>query len=110
MNMTTKFTITAALVLPLIAQAAEPAEKLMDDARCYACHDNSAAKIGPPWQAIAARHNANRSLMIDVLARKIVRGGGGDWGNVPMVPNQFTSIDEARTMATWILDQQPKQK
>ncbi|HTR00956.1 MAG TPA: c-type cytochrome [Candidatus Acidoferrum sp.] len=105
--------LIASLLLPLVAlplQAAEPVEKLMDEARCYACHQLKDTLIGPPWQAIAARHVANRKLMLDVLARKIVRGGGGDWGDVPMVPNEFTSIDEARAMASWILDQQPKQK
>jgi cytochrome c len=41
--------------------------------------------------------------MTDVLARKIVRGGGGNWGSVPMVPNRWVTIDDARTMAAWIL-------
>jgi cytochrome c len=41
--------------------------------------------------------------MVDVLARKIVHGGGGSWGVVPMVPNQWVSLEEARAMADWIL-------
>lgn len=38
-----------------------------------------------------------------VLARKIVLGGGGSWGLVPMVPNEHVTLDEARAMAEWIL-------
>ena len=92
------------------ASAAESAEKLIDAARCDACHQMSATSLGPPWQAIAARHAANKPLMLDVLARKIVRGGGGNWGDVPMVPNQLVTIEQARVMAGWILDLQPKKQ
>lgn len=102
-----KTLIALVILAPLAVSAAEPVEKLMEAQRCYACHDSTKALIGPPWQAVAARHGNNKSLMIDVLARKIVRGGGGVWGDVPMVPNQFTSIEDARAMATWILNQQP---
>jgi len=41
--------------------------------------------------------------MAGVLAQKIVHGGGGTWGPVPMAPNQWVSIDEATLMAEWIL-------
>jgi cytochrome c551/c552 len=41
--------------------------------------------------------------MTEVLARKIIHGGGGNWGMVPMVPNQWLTMEEARSMSTWIL-------
>jgi cytochrome c551/c552 len=44
-------------------------------------------------------------VTVDVLARNIVDGGGGSWGVVPMVPNQWVTVEEARLMAEWILDQ-----
>ncbi len=88
-----------------LAQDAD--EKMLDAARCYACHQMAEASLGPPYQAIAARHGANKDVMLDVLARKIVDGGGGNWGNVPMVPNQWVNIEEARAMAAWILSLSP---
>ena len=63
--------------------------------------------IGPPWQAIAQRHAPDRAIMEEVLARKIVQGGGGNWGVVPMVPNEHVKPAEARALARWILDQVP---
>lgn len=99
-------TVLLATLLHAAAQAQQSGETLVDAARCYACHQMSETSLGPPYQAIAARHGGNKDLMIDVLARKIVRGGGGNWGNVPMVPNQWVTIDQAREMATWILNQQ----
>jgi streptogramin lyase/cytochrome c551/c552 len=78
---------------------------LVENARCYMCHDATKASLGPPWSAVAARHGPRREVMVDVLARKIIRGGGGNWGVVPMVPNQWVTEDEARRMAEWILGQ-----
>jgi cytochrome c len=77
---------------------------LLTAKRCNACHDMKATLIGPPYAAIAVRHRANKENMVEVLARKIVLGGGGNWGIVPMVPNEHVSIDEARAMAKWILE------
>jgi len=78
-------------------------EQLVKAARCDACHTMSEPLLGPPYIAIAARHAAQKDTMVDVLARKIVYGGGGNWGVVPMVPNQWVSIEDARVMAEWIL-------
>jgi cytochrome c len=77
---------------------------LITQKRCDACHDVTATRIGPPYAAIALRHRADKESMVEVLARKIVLGGGGNWGVVPMVPNEHVSLDEARAMARWILE------
>jgi cytochrome c len=104
-----KFSPAAASVAGTVAAAATPARavetdgaKLIEHARCYICHDVEKISIGPPFKAIAAMHAARKDEMIEVLARKIVDGGGGNWGVVPMVPNQWVSIEEARGTAGWI--------
>jgi cytochrome c len=71
--------------------------------RCNACHTVDDALLGPPYRAIAARHAGERELKVEVLAQKIVHGGAGNWGVVPMVPNEHVSLDEARAIAAWIL-------
>jgi cytochrome c len=86
---------------------AQEGETLIREAMCYACHQMESVSLGPPWQAIAARHDTRKELMTEVLAGKIVRGGGGNWGNVPMVPNQRVSAEQARIMAEWVLEQTP---
>ena len=78
-------------------------EALASAKRCNACHTVDEALLGPPYRAIAARHAGDRDLKVEVLAQKIVHGGGGNWGVVPMVPNEHVSLDEARTIAAWIL-------
>ena len=77
---------------------------LVQERNCYGCHNQTDALIGPPYSAIAARHAARKDLMVDVLARKIIEGGAGNWGVVPMVPSEQVSEDEAKVIARWILD------
>jgi cytochrome c len=84
--------------------AAEPAA-MVKEKRCNACHEADKALIGPPWKAIALRYQAEKQQAIDALAHKIVTGGGGAWGVVPMVPNEHVSAAEARLLAEWILEQ-----
>lgn len=101
--------VPAAPVAATVARVAPPRDgaSLVKAMRCYACHDPKNPLLGPPYQTIAARYAANRDAMTDVLARKIVTGGGGNWGFVPMVPNEHVSSEDARLMAQWILQQVP---
>lgn len=81
-------------------------EALAEEKRCVACHDLTKTLLGPSYKAIAARHSANRELMVDVLAYKIIIGGAGNWGVVPMVPNEHVNLEEARAISRWILNLQ----
>ena len=112
MNIRITMTLLAGLLAVMTtANAAAPADAgaaLSRASRCYSCHDTSNVLIGPPWQAIAARYANDRKVMETVLARKILLGGGGNWGVVPMVPNEHVKPDDALRLALWVLDQQPK--
>ena len=89
------------------AAATEDGARLVQERRCYGCHELKQNLIGPSYQAIAVRHAARRDIMVEVLAEKIIAGGGGNWGVVPMVPNEQVSPAEARTIARWILNLKP---
>ena len=84
-------------------ESSRDGEALASAKRCNACHTIDETLLGPPYRAVAARHADERALEIEVLAHKIVHGGAGNWGVVPMVPNEHVSLDEARTIAAWIL-------
>ena len=92
---------------PLLAAGTDGA-KLVQERRCYPCHSQSETLIGPSYAAIAERHAKNKDAMVEVLAEKIIVGGAGNWGVVPMVPNEQVSQEEARVIAKWILDQDKK--
>ena len=89
------------------AAADEDGARLVQERRCYGCHDMKQNLIGPSYQAIAVRHAARKDVMVEVLAEKIVAGGAGNWGLVPMVPNEQVSPAEARIIARWILNLKP---
>ena len=80
-------------------------EKLVVKHRCYPCHSASENLLGPAYEAIAIRHAANKEAMVEVLAEKIIVGGAGNWGVVPMVPNEQVDKEDARVIARWILEQ-----
>ena len=94
------------LATPLVSADELDGQMLVESKRCIACHHRSKTLIGPSYQAIAARHAANKDIMVEVLAQKIIVGGAGNWGVVPMVPNEHVSLEEARTISRWILDLQ----
>ena len=99
--------LTLALVMAPFVNAADPdGAALAEKNRCVACHDLTKTLLGPSYAAIAARHSTNKEIMVEVLALKIIVGGAGNWGVVPMVPNEHVSLEEARAMSRWILDLQ----
>ena len=99
--------VTLIASLPVFAQDTSAGEQLVQVHRCYACHVLNDALIGPPYQAIAARHTRQKEVMEKVLATKIILGGGGNWGVVPMVPNEHVPEEDAEKIAHWILNLNP---
>jgi cytochrome c len=95
---------------PTLALAAEPAQGLAPLAakqHCDECHAIQEARIGPPFQAVALRYSAEGPAAEERLARKIINGGAGNWGNIPMVGNERVSLEDARAIARWILSLAP---
>ena len=99
--------VTPAALQAAPRPAARDGASLVQAMRCYACHNLKDQLLGPPYQVIALRYAGNRETMVEVLARKIVLGGGGNWGLAPMVPNEHVSDADAHTIARWILQQTP---
>jgi cytochrome c len=57
--------------------------------------------IGPPYAAIAARY-ADDASAVATLSRKILAGGSGNWGQMPMPP-QAIPPEDAEALVRWIL-------
>jgi cytochrome c len=89
-----------------VTDAVADVPQLLTRRRCVACHAERDTLIGPPYLAIAVRHSADAAAA-EVLARKIMLGGGGAWGQVPMPPTQGLPLAEARAIALWVLAQAP---
>ncbi|MBL4837779.1 MAG: hypothetical protein JKY34_09390 [Kordiimonadaceae bacterium] len=72
-------------------------------AGCVACHGMDEVRIGPSYRSIAEQYTDADADTLEWLAQKIVFGGVGKWGVVPMVANPHVQIEEARESISWIL-------
>ncbi|MBW8721158.1 MAG: c-type cytochrome [Polaromonas sp.] len=69
---------------------------------CMTCHAIDKKLVGPSYKDVAAKY-AGQKDAADKLAAKIVKGGSGVWGPVPMPANPQVSPDEAKKLAAWVL-------
>lgn len=93
--------ITLALALsaatPVLADQALAASK-----NCMACHAVDKKLVGPSYKDVASKY-AGQKDAVDKLAAKIIKGGGGVWGPVPMPANAQVNDADAKKLAAWIL-------
>lgn len=78
--------------------------KLATDKNCMACHAVDKKLVGPSFKDIAAKY-AGKKEAADQLATKVIKGGSGVWGAIPMPANAQVNAAEAKTLATWVLAQ-----
>ena len=69
---------------------------------CMGCHAVDKKIVGPGFQAVAKKY-ANDPGAIVFLKNKIIKGGSGSWGVVPMPANARLSDADASLLANWIL-------
>jgi S-disulfanyl-L-cysteine oxidoreductase SoxD len=80
--------------------APSPARLLLSKHNCLACHDMTAARVGPALREVAKRHGG-RSDATEYMAQRIVAGSSGVWGTIPM-PAQSLPAGDAKTIAAWL--------
>ena len=77
-------------------------EKLISKMDCVGCHKIDKKLIGPSYLDVAKKYASN-DKNINYLAGKIIKGGSGVWGAVPMAPHSTLKKEDAKSMATYIL-------
>lgn len=70
---------------------------------CLTCHKIDEKLIGPPYRDVANKYAAMPDTIVHHLATKIIDGGSGVWGEVPMTPHPNISVADAETMVKYIL-------
>jgi len=71
---------------------------------CMACHQVATKVVGPAYKDVAAKYASDKSAA-DKLAAKVIKGGTGVWGQIPMPPNPQVSEAEAKKLVAWVLSQ-----
>jgi len=60
--------------------------------------------IGPSYKEVASKYRGKPDGQ-DRIAHQITRGGGGQWGQIPMPPFTQFSPAEVEALSRWILSQ-----
>jgi cytochrome c len=89
--------LTAASAMPAMADLA-----LAQSKNCMACHAVDNKVVGPAYKDVATKYKADKAA-VDKLAAKIIKGGSGVWGPVPMPANAQVNEAEAKKLAAWVL-------
>jgi cytochrome c len=77
-------------------------KNLIAKSDCLACHQDNAKLVGPAYVDVAKKYEPT-DANIAKLADKIIKGGAGVWGQIPMSPHPTVSNADAREMVKYIL-------
>ena len=69
---------------------------------CLACHAVDKKVVGPAYKDVAAKY-AGQKDAVEKLSQKVMKGGVGVWGQIPMPANPQVNDAEAKQLVTWIL-------
>ena len=94
--------LVCAAISALLSNVAFANAELAKTKNCMACHAVNNKVVGPGFKEVAAKY-AGQADAEDKLAQKVLKGGSGAWGAVPMPANNQVSEAEARTLVKWVL-------
>ena len=73
---------------------------LIEGVDCLTCHKYDVRVVGPSYQEVADKYTDGD---LDMLADKIIEGGKGNWGEIPMTPHAGMSKENAKKMVEYIM-------
>ena len=80
----------------------EDGKALIAKLDCLACHKTDTKLVGPAYTAVAEKYPQDQNS-VDLLSQKVISGGSGVWGPVPMAPHPAISQEDANKMIKYIL-------
>jgi len=101
--MKTMLVVLSAAALGAVGPAFANAD-LAQKKNCMACHAVDKKLVGPAYKDVAAKY-AGQKDAVDKLAEKVLKGGSGVWGPVPMPANPQVTAAEAKQLVQWVLTQ-----
>lgn len=80
----------------------DAADLLAKSKNCLACHSVDRRIVGPAFKDVAKKY-AGQNDAEAKLTEKILKGGKGSWGVIPMPPNASVTPAESTKLVKWIL-------
>jgi cytochrome c len=75
---------------------------LISQSDCLTCHKVSEKLTGPAYKDVANKY-AGSDTAVAYLVKKIIKGGKGVWGTVPMTPHPLLAEADVQQMVKYIL-------
>jgi cytochrome c len=97
-----RIALMAALLTGFAAAPAMADQALATSKNCMACHGVDKKLVGPAFKDIAAKNKGDNAA-VDRLATKILKGGSGVWGPIPMPANPQVNEADAKKLAAWVM-------
>lgn len=91
------------------SQLAAIGKILVDESDCKTCHHPTNKIIGPAHTDVAKKYEFNDEN-IKLLAKRIIEGGAGVWGEIPMNAHPDLSQEDAEKMAIYVLSLDGEEK
>jgi len=79
-----------------------PPADLFKKQNCFACHAASSKLVGPSLAEIAIKYK-NQPTSEAMLTEKVIKGGAGVWGAIPMPAQNQLSTADSQALVKWIL-------
>ena len=92
------FALAAAVVA---VPSAFASQELAVKKNCLTCHAIDKKVVGPAYKDVAKKY-AGQDVTAK-LAAKVMKGGAGVWGAVPMPANPQVNEAEAKQLVSWLL-------
>ena len=96
------FRLATIVTACMLCAPAWASPELAQKKNCMACHALAQKVIGPAYKDVAAKY-AGQADAAAKLVPKVMKGGSGVWGAVPMPANPQVNEAEAKQLVAWIL-------
>ncbi|HTS46135.1 MAG TPA: c-type cytochrome [Puia sp.] len=104
---TEKKDTAASATTTTVSSADEKGLELIGSSDCTTCHrlekTGAGSTIGPAYSDVAAKYAPAADTTVDRLVQKVIKGGTGVWGQVPMTPHPALAEADVRVMVKYIL-------
>jgi cytochrome c len=105
MNQLSLAVALAAAALSTFCGTALASAELAAKYDCMGCHKAQSKVLGPAFKDVAKKYAGNPKAE-QLMVEKIIKGGAGVWGPVPMAANPKIPREDVRKLAAWVLSQQ----
>jgi cytochrome c len=97
-----KYILFALVTAVAVTAPAMADQALATSKNCMACHAMDKKLVGPSYKDVAKKYTGQKDAA-DKLATKIMKGGSGVWGAIPMPANPQVNEADAKKLAAWVL-------